>query len=257
VQSADTFMDRARRDKIVPRSRPSSGSTRGTFDSSPPWPDHARDHFAQPKNESMNSTTTPSSSAPGSAADTGSSRPSCGPVSTGASSPESSAARSVSAPHCSRSSGSCGCPSNPRLPVSREQLVELLQPAARRCYACRRTLPASFFTSPPRLGERHARTNNRCSACRAQRQRGSPAVQEKRALVAAGKLRPCADCGGEYSGMRYSHTRGERNCDAPNAYRHLPVGRLKLELAKCDVVCPACHRQRVAGTSAGRGRGLT
>jgi hypothetical protein len=205
----------------------------------------------------MNLTTTPSSSALGSAADTGSSRLSYAPVSTRASSPESSGEGSVSAPRCSRSFGSCGCPSNPRLPVSREQLVELLQPAVRRCYSCRRTLPASFFTSPPRPGERHARTNNRCNSCRAQRQRGSPAVQEKRALVATGKLRPCADCGGQYPTMRYRHTRSERTCDAPNAYRHLPVERLKLELAKCDVVCPACHRQRVARTSAGQGRGLT
>lgn len=250
-------MERSRRDKIVPRSRPSSGSTRGTFNSSPPWLDHACDHFAQLPNDSMNSTTTPAFSAPGSAADTGSSRLSYAPVSTGASSPKSSGARSVSAPRSSRSSGSCGCPSSPRLPVSREQLVELLQPAARRCYSCRRTLPASSFTSPPRPGDRHARTNNRCNACRAQRQRGSPAVQEKRALVAAGKLRPCADCGEQYPGMRYRHTRGDRTCDAPNAYRHLPVERLKLELAKCDVVCPTCHRQRVARTSAGQGRALT
>jgi len=70
-----------------------------------------------------------------------------------------------------------------------------------------------------------------------------------RALVRAAKDRPCADCGQRFPFyvMEFDHREGEVKCfnigDA-NDRRRVGKSRLLAELAKCDVVCANCHRER-------------
>ncbi len=69
-----------------------------------------------------------------------------------------------------------------------------------------------------------------------------------RELILAAKNRPCADCGGSWHPlvMEFDHLPGVvkvMNLGDGGARR---LGREKLleEIAKCEVVCPTCHRIR-------------
>jgi hypothetical protein len=69
-----------------------------------------------------------------------------------------------------------------------------------------------------------------------------------RSLILATKDRPCADCGGRWEAlvMEFDHL--------PGADKRFNIGdararkwgwrRLEAEIAKCEVVCPTCHRIR-------------
>lgn len=70
---------------------------------------------------------------------------------------------------------------------------------------------------------------------------------EKRAVVAAAKDRPCADCGENWPtvAMDFDHVRGEKKY----GIAHMAGGphsmkALLEEIAKCEVVCACCHRIR-------------
>jgi hypothetical protein len=70
-----------------------------------------------------------------------------------------------------------------------------------------------------------------------------------RTFMRAAKAKPCADCGRlfPYYVMEFDHRDGETKCfniaDAMGPHR---VGKKRLlaEMAKCDVVCANCHRER-------------
>jgi hypothetical protein len=69
-----------------------------------------------------------------------------------------------------------------------------------------------------------------------------------RALILAAKDRPCADCGGCWHPlvMEFDHLPGTAKCINLGDAHARALGRTKLlaEIAKCEVVCPTCHRIR-------------
>jgi hypothetical protein len=73
--------------------------------------------------------------------------------------------------------------------------------------------------------------------------------QQLRATIRAAKNRPCADCGQEYPPyvMDFDHREGETkvcNVSALHAERRVSMKKLLAEIAKCDLVCANCHRER-------------
>jgi hypothetical protein len=69
-----------------------------------------------------------------------------------------------------------------------------------------------------------------------------------RALILAAKDRPCTDCGGRWHPMvmEFDHLPGtEKRTDMGDARaRKLGWRTVQAEIAKCEVVCPTCHRLR-------------
>lgn len=74
-----------------------------------------------------------------------------------------------------------------------------------------------------------------------------------RRLLWEAKKVPCVDCGVRYPPhvMDLDHGGSEKNGLVANVVRIWPSERLLAEIAKCDVVCANCHRER---TLAPRGR---
>jgi hypothetical protein len=69
-----------------------------------------------------------------------------------------------------------------------------------------------------------------------------------RGLILAAKDRPCADCGGRWHPliMEFVHLPGTvKRTDLGHARsRKLGLVTVQAEIAKCEVVCPTCHRVR-------------
>jgi hypothetical protein len=69
-----------------------------------------------------------------------------------------------------------------------------------------------------------------------------------RALIVTAKDKPCADCGGRWHPlvMEFDHLPGnEKKLTLGGASaRKCGWKTLQLEIAKCEVVCPTCHRIR-------------
>ena len=70
-----------------------------------------------------------------------------------------------------------------------------------------------------------------------------------RDLLRAAKEKPCADCGRSfpYYVMEFDHREGETKCfNIADVMGPCRVGKKRLlaEIAKCDVVCANCHRER-------------
>jgi hypothetical protein len=68
-------------------------------------------------------------------------------------------------------------------------------------------------------------------------------------VLLAAKAKPCADCGMRYPPyvMDFDHREGEVklfNVSAWNVHRWVSVSMLLAEIAKCDLVCANCHRER-------------
>jgi hypothetical protein len=73
--------------------------------------------------------------------------------------------------------------------------------------------------------------------------------QQRQAILRAAKDKPCADCGKRYPCyvMDFDHREGETkscNVSALIFSTRWSVRRLQEEIAKCDVVCANCHRER-------------
>lgn len=81
-----------------------------------------------------------------------------------------------------------------------------------------------------------------CSACR------NMAPSSRRSIMRAAKEKPCADCGlYEPEIMDFDHVpeRGPKLFSIGNTkYTHYSTKALLEEIAKCDIVCPTCHRRR-------------
>jgi len=58
------------------------------------------------------------------------------------------------------------------------------------------------------------------------------------------KAAPCADCGRKFDPvcMDFDHRPGTKKLR--KHMMHVPLGRLRTEIKKCDVVCACCHRLR-------------
>ena len=80
------------------------------------------------------------------------------------------------------------------------------------------------------------------------REKCLPAEAKMRALILEAKDRPCADCGGRGPAivMEFDHRPGtvkKFNLGDQRARKNgLEV--VQEELAKCEVLCPTCHRMR-------------
>lgn len=70
--------------------------------------------------------------------------------------------------------------------------------------------------------------------------------QKRREFIRQTKNRPCADCGMLYPFyvMDFDHREGEIKEYELNRTDRLSINTVKTEIAKCDVVCSNCHRER-------------
>lgn len=66
------------------------------------------------------------------------------------------------------------------------------------------------------------------------------------AHVVAAKDKPCLDCGNRYPHyvMDFDHVRGEKIGDVSALMRNASIAKIDAEIAKCDLVCSNCHRER-------------
>lgn len=82
--------------------------------------------------------------------------------------------------------------------------------------------------------------------------RNQKAKEEKLAFVRAQKDVPCMDCGVQYPYYVMEFDHREPNKKSANIGRLLGNSwkRLTEEVAKCDVVCANCHRERTHGECA-------
>ncbi|HEX5273486.1 MAG TPA: hypothetical protein VFW33_23475 [Gemmataceae bacterium] len=127
----------------------------------------------------------------------------------------------------------------------------------KECPKCGRLLPRSDFG---------VRTNGKaqhwCRACHCRYQREyyerrkgyylklqNERVERHRQAIREAKNIPCADCGQRYPHyvMDFDHRPGEKKCfnvSVAAGQPRLSWNRLLAEIAKCDVVCANCHRER-------------
>jgi hypothetical protein len=74
------------------------------------------------------------------------------------------------------------------------------------------------------------------------------ATEERRRVIRAAKQRPCVDCGHSYPFyvMDLDHVRGTKFrsiSQMVNGHKY-SIAKILEEIAKCDVVCANCHRER-------------
>lgn len=69
---------------------------------------------------------------------------------------------------------------------------------------------------------------------------------KRREFVRQTKSRPCFDCGVQYPYyvMDFDHRENEIKEFELNRIDRMTINALKREIAKCDVVCSNCHRER-------------
>lgn len=86
-------------------------------------------------------------------------------------------------------------------------------------------------------------------------ERNKKAKQEKRAYLDKVKNVPCADCGKQYPPYVMDMDHREPGRKTKEVSRLIGNGweALKKEIAKCDVVCANCHRERTYGQSSAAG----
>lgn len=91
-----------------------------------------------------------------------------------------------------------------------------------------------YLKTRERYAEKRARSRE------LNRQKVSQAIKEA-------KSRPCADCGVQYPHyvMDFDH-RGDKKFNI-GASRNKGLRQVLAEIAKCDVVCANCHRERTHG----------
>ena len=72
------------------------------------------------------------------------------------------------------------------------------------------------------------------------------AYAERRKIVIDAKSQPCADCGIQYPYyvMDFDHRDGALKVFPLNSVHRISMKAVLCEIAKCDVVCANCHRER-------------
>jgi hypothetical protein len=131
----------------------------------------------------------------------------------------------------------------------------------KRCPQCGEVKPATeFYARRPSSDATYLRAY--CKSCirsyRRDHYRKNKAIYIKHAkcrnakirdLIRSAKDKPCADCGRTfpYYVMEFDHRDGEVKCfniaDVMGP-RRTGMQRMLAEMAKCDVVCANCHRER-------------
>lgn len=113
---------------------------------------------------------------------------------------------------------------------------------------------------PTVLENQNTKTGSYCPPCRNEYlknyNRENPEVRRSADRNTRGRIRqriieekskPCLDCGKSYPWyvMDFDHVRGDKVIVLSEAaHKHLSISRLEDEMAKCDVVCANCHRER-------------
>lgn len=124
------------------------------------------------------------------------------------------------------------------------------------CSKCKLDKPITEFNFKQRaIGQRHSYCRDcgkeltRSHYKRKKRDyldRNLRAYAERRRMVVEAKLRPCADCGIQYPYyvMDFDHRDGALKEFALNSVHRITKRSILREIAKCDVVCANCHRER-------------
>ncbi len=132
--------------------------------------------------------------------------------------------------------------------------------STKACTGCGDVLPVTAFAWKDRA---RGRRQPRCPDCfstvaaewyaangpyhraRVNRQRRAR-YQANDEIIRQAKDVPCADCGGRFEAevMDFDHVRGEKSFNIGSARGSVGPDRLRAEIAKCEVVCAACHRLR-------------
>ena len=70
--------------------------------------------------------------------------------------------------------------------------------------------------------------------------------QQAKDTIIAAKDKPCGDCRRRYPAhvMDFDHVRGKKIANVSSGRFHSSMRGLLKEIAKCDVVCANCHRER-------------
>ena len=76
--------------------------------------------------------------------------------------------------------------------------------------------------------------------------RNTASFKRRRQLVIEAKQKPCFDCGIEYPYyvMDFDHREGESKKFSLYKISGATINKILTEIAKCDVVCANCHRER-------------
>ena len=124
----------------------------------------------------------------------------------------------------------------------------------RQCSRCRQAKPFADFGRRRRGGfqpycrpcqaayhREHYQKNTAAYMAAAKRR-----MQRMKEIVRAAKDQPCADCGRRYPYyvMDLDHREGEEKTANVNRLVWDSERTLRAEIAKCDVVCANCHRER-------------
>jgi hypothetical protein len=122
------------------------------------------------------------------------------------------------------------------------------------CGPCQRTLDISFFGSKGvgriqqfckecqrEYSKQHYQQNKARYYERNERQR-----QRLKDILQQAKSKPCQDCGIQYAPyvMDFDHREGVDKIDHVGRFILYTKKKLIEEIAKCDVVCSNCHRER-------------
>lgn len=78
------------------------------------------------------------------------------------------------------------------------------------------------------------------------RERDRKRVARLREVLNEAKAKPCMDCGVSYPPyvMDFDHVRGEKVRNVAKLSQFSSEAKLLDEIAKCDLVCSNCHRER-------------
>lgn len=78
------------------------------------------------------------------------------------------------------------------------------------------------------------------------RERDRKRVAKLREVLNEAKAKPCMDCGVSYPPyvMDFDHVRGEKVRNVAKLSQFSSEVKLLEEIAKCDLVCSNCHRER-------------
>jgi hypothetical protein len=130
---------------------------------------------------------------------------------------------------------------------------------ARRCPACGENKPLDQFHVKKRYADRIIYSAY-CIPCGREYRRDhyrqnkeyylrKEAARKRRIkeMVREAKARPCADCGVQYASwqMDFDHVRGAKLFGlSMRLGGNYSIKKVRAEIAKCDVVCANCHRDR-------------
>lgn len=84
--------------------------------------------------------------------------------------------------------------------------------------------------------------------------RNDKARQQAAEIIRAAKNIPCMDCEVKYPPyvMDFDHRDPSQKLGTANDMARYGLNKLRAEIAKCDVVCSNCHRERTWGISSAR-----